>query len=45
MSERVFEKLLWMPYPKLQKDIALSSNSTSGFGDVINPETTMAIGL
>ena len=45
MSERVFEKLLWMPYPKLQKDIALSSNSTSELGDVINPETTMAIGL
>ena len=33
-----------MPH-KLLKNIVLSSNSTSGLGEVISPEVTMAIGL
>ena len=45
MSERAFDKLLLMLYPKLLKNIVLSSNSTSGLGEVINLEMTMAIGL
>ena len=34
-----------MLYPKLHKNKVLSSNSTSGLGEVISPEMTMAIGL
>jgi hypothetical protein len=34
-----------MLYPKLLKNIVLSSNSTSRLGEVINPEMTMTIGL
>jgi hypothetical protein len=34
-----------MLYAKLVKNIVLSSNSTSGLGEVISPEVTMAIGL
>jgi DDE superfamily endonuclease len=45
MSERAFDKFLLMLYPKLLKNIGLSSNSTSGLGKVISPEMTMAIGL
>ena len=45
MSQRAFEKLLLMLYPKLQKNIALPSNSTSGLGEVISPEITIAIEL
>jgi hypothetical protein len=45
MSERVFEKLLLMLYPKLLKNAVLSSNSTNGLGEVISPEMTMAMGL
>ena len=43
MSERAFEKLLLMLYPKLQKNIIISSNSNSGLGEVFSPEMTMAI--
>ena len=43
MSERVFKILLSMIYPKLHKNKVLSSNSTSGLGEVISPEMTMAI--
>ena len=42
---RAFDKLLLMLYPKLLKNIVLSSNSTSGLGEIISPEMTMAIGL
>ena len=45
MSERAFDKLLLMLYPKLLKNIVISSNSTSGLGEVISPEMTMAVGL
>jgi DDE superfamily endonuclease len=45
MSERAFDKLLVMLYPKLLKNIVLSSNSTSGLGEVISPKMTMAVGL
>ena len=45
MSERAFDKLLLMLYPNLMKSIILSSNITSGLGEVISPEMTMAIGL
>ena len=45
MSERAFDKLLLMLYPKLLKNIVISSNSTSGLGEIISPEMTMAIGL
>ena len=45
MSERAFDKLLLMLYPKLLKNTVLSSNSTSRLGEVISPEMTMAIGL
>ena len=45
MSERAFKKLLSMLYPKLHKNEVISSNSTSGLGEVISPEMTMAIGL
>jgi hypothetical protein len=45
MSERAFDMLLLMLYPKLLKNTVLSSNSTSGLGKVISPEMTMAIGL
>ena len=45
MSERAFDKLLLMLYPKLLKNIVISSNSTSGLGKVISPEMTMAVGL
>ena len=34
-----------MLYPKLHKNEVLSSNSTSGLGEVISPQMTMAIGL
>ena len=34
-----------MLYPKLLKNIVISSNSTSGLGEVISPEMTMAVGL
>jgi hypothetical protein len=42
MSQRAFEKLLLMLYPKLLKNIVLPSNSTSGLVEVISPEITMA---
>ena len=45
MSERASDKLLLMLYPKLLKNIVLSSNSTNGLGEVISPEMTMAVGL
>jgi hypothetical protein len=34
-----------MLYPKLLKNLVLSSNSISGLGKVISPEMTMSIGL
>ena len=43
MSERAFDKLLMMLYPKLMKNIVLSSNSNSGLGEVISPDMKMAI--
>ena len=45
MSERAFDKLLLMLYPKQMKNIALSSNSTGGLGEVISHKMKMTIGL